>query len=209
MFDLEKSIADWRKQMRAAGIKTPVPLEELENHLREEIERQMKLGLDGQQAFKIASRRIGRSGELKVEFAKTCGFFDWLGDVKPTRINQILGMLWITQSTWFFIRFATSPVAVATILYFPHYWQSFTVLLTLLSFVGIIGSIRLFCGRKFGVNIIRIVAVLEFLLCATAYAGDKSFGDPNYWFGICSVFSIITIWLLRAPKHEEPKMAVK
>ena len=34
MFDLEKSITRWREQMLAAGIKTPSPLEELENHLR-------------------------------------------------------------------------------------------------------------------------------------------------------------------------------
>jgi len=39
MFELEKSIADWRRQMLAAGIKSPLPLEELEIHLREEIER--------------------------------------------------------------------------------------------------------------------------------------------------------------------------
>ena len=53
MFDLEQSIADWRQQMLAAGIKTPVPLEELEIHLREEIERQMKSGLNEQDAFEI------------------------------------------------------------------------------------------------------------------------------------------------------------
>lgn len=35
MFDLEQSIAEWRRQMLAAGIKTPVPLEDLEIHLRE------------------------------------------------------------------------------------------------------------------------------------------------------------------------------
>ena len=29
-------MTDWRRQMIAAGIKTPVPLEELEIHLREE-----------------------------------------------------------------------------------------------------------------------------------------------------------------------------
>ena len=40
MFDLEKAIANWRKQMLAAGIKMPAPLEELEIHLREEIEQQ-------------------------------------------------------------------------------------------------------------------------------------------------------------------------
>ena len=37
MFGLEQAIADWRQQMLAAGIKTPVPLEELEIHLREDI----------------------------------------------------------------------------------------------------------------------------------------------------------------------------
>ena len=44
MFDIEKSIADWRRQMLAAGIKTPAPLDELESHLRDEIEHQMNSG---------------------------------------------------------------------------------------------------------------------------------------------------------------------
>ncbi|MGA9778775.1 MAG: hypothetical protein WBS33_10950 [Verrucomicrobiia bacterium] len=70
MFDLEQSIADWRRQMFAAGIKTPVPLDELENHLREEIERQMKSGLGAQQAFATAAERIGQANMLKKEFKK-------------------------------------------------------------------------------------------------------------------------------------------
>ena len=37
MPDLEQRIAIWRSQMIDAGIKTPVPLDELEAHLREEI----------------------------------------------------------------------------------------------------------------------------------------------------------------------------
>ena len=45
MFNLEKSIADWRQQMLAAGIKTPVPLQELEIHLRDEIEQHKNLGM--------------------------------------------------------------------------------------------------------------------------------------------------------------------
>jgi len=70
MFDLEKSIADWRKQMLAAGIKTPVPLEELEIHLREEIERQMKSGLEEREAFTSAVQKIGQARALKTEFKK-------------------------------------------------------------------------------------------------------------------------------------------
>jgi hypothetical protein len=70
MFDLEKSIADWREQMLVAGIQTPVPLEELENHLREEIERQMCSGCNTQQAFWGAVQQIGRPNVLKKEFNK-------------------------------------------------------------------------------------------------------------------------------------------
>jgi len=73
MFDLEQSIADWRRQMLAAGIKSPVPLEELETHLREEIERQMKSRLDGQKAFNFAVQQIGKADVMKNEFEKADG----------------------------------------------------------------------------------------------------------------------------------------
>ncbi|MGA9452679.1 MAG: permease prefix domain 1-containing protein [Verrucomicrobiia bacterium] len=70
MFDLERSIAEWRRQMLAAGIKTPVPLEELESHLREDIAQQMQSGLSAQQAFDTAAKRIGHAPVLKREFKK-------------------------------------------------------------------------------------------------------------------------------------------
>jgi hypothetical protein len=68
MFNLDQSIAQWRKQMLAAGIKTPVPLVELESHRREEIERQMKSGLNEQKALEISIRQMGQSKMLKKEF---------------------------------------------------------------------------------------------------------------------------------------------
>ena len=70
MFDLENAIADWRRQMLVAGIQTPAPLEELEGHLREEIEQRMKSGLDPQQAFEVAIRQFGQANSLKREFKK-------------------------------------------------------------------------------------------------------------------------------------------
>ncbi len=73
MFDLEKSIADWRNQMLAAGIKTPVPLEELEIHLRENIEQQMQSGANEQRAFEMAALQIGQADVLKTEFVKAGG----------------------------------------------------------------------------------------------------------------------------------------
>lgn len=71
MFDIEKSFAEWRTQMLAAGIKTPVPLVELENHLREDVENEMLAVADAKRAFEMAARRIGMPGEISNEFDKT------------------------------------------------------------------------------------------------------------------------------------------
>jgi Na+/proline symporter len=68
MFNLEQSIAEWRQHMLAAGIKSPVPLEELESHLREEIELQMKSGIQAQTAFLNATGKIGRGEHLREQF---------------------------------------------------------------------------------------------------------------------------------------------
>jgi hypothetical protein len=86
MFDLEQSITDWRNQMLAAGIKTPVPLEELEIHLREEIEQQMRSGTEAQPVLEAAIQKIGRTDVLKNEFQKTN-----LPTVEETRIKVIAG----------------------------------------------------------------------------------------------------------------------
>ena len=56
--------------MLAAGLQTPVPLEELEIHLREDVEQQMKSGINAQRAFGIAMGKIGQAPELKMEFKK-------------------------------------------------------------------------------------------------------------------------------------------
>jgi len=70
MFDIEQSFSEWRKQMLAAGIKTPVPLVELEIHLREDVEKEMLAGADAEKAFEKAARRIGLADEISTEFDK-------------------------------------------------------------------------------------------------------------------------------------------
>jgi hypothetical protein len=70
MFNLEKSIAKWREQMLAVGINAPVPLEELEIHLREDIERQVRSGFSEENAFKSAVWIIGQAHAIKNEFKK-------------------------------------------------------------------------------------------------------------------------------------------
>jgi hypothetical protein len=87
MFNLEQAIAEWRRQMRAAGIKTPVPMEELENHLREDIETQMHSGFSAESAFTLAVGRIGDVTRLRDEFEKAA---DPLKARKRKRARKLL-----------------------------------------------------------------------------------------------------------------------
>jgi hypothetical protein len=70
MFDLESAIAEWRRLMVAGGIKSLEVLDELETHLRDEIQRQIHSGADERHAYQTAVAGIGPASVLKAEFAK-------------------------------------------------------------------------------------------------------------------------------------------
>jgi hypothetical protein len=84
MFNLEEKIGAWRQQMAAGGVKTPAVLDELESHLREDIERQVKAGVDTVIAFEVAESRVGKCDLLKAEFAKIAG-------AKEGRLGKMIG----------------------------------------------------------------------------------------------------------------------
>jgi hypothetical protein len=88
MFNLEQSIADWRRQMLAAGIKMPVPLEELEIHLREEIGRLVKSGKDAQKAFEEAIQLIGKANMINNEFKK-------VKEPLEARFTKVVGIVFL------------------------------------------------------------------------------------------------------------------
>jgi len=70
MFDVERAIAEWRQRMSADGVKTEEILNELESHLRDDIEEQTRAGMTPQRAFETAVERMGRGQALKREFEK-------------------------------------------------------------------------------------------------------------------------------------------
>jgi hypothetical protein len=91
MFDLEKAMADWRRQMVAAGLKKGEPLDELESHLRDDIQQQIQAGLTTPQAFEIAVERIGGAQALKSEFAK-------IGHTRMSFLAKLKGFLMGSRS---------------------------------------------------------------------------------------------------------------
>jgi hypothetical protein len=82
MFELEKAIAEWRQQIIASGLKKGEALDELEDHLRDDIQQQIQEGLTTQRAFESAVERIGGAQALKTEFAKISRRTGFLGMLK-------------------------------------------------------------------------------------------------------------------------------
>jgi len=69
MFDLETQIAGWRWELSAGGIWSREVLDELECHLRDDLEAGGKGTVD-EEAFRLAVERIGGGAMLDSEFAK-------------------------------------------------------------------------------------------------------------------------------------------
>ena len=207
MFSLEQSIADWRRQMLAAGIKTPGPLEELEIHLREEIEQQMKSGLNEQEIFNSAVQKIGQAGLLKTEFKKAGGLIDWLGDNKSTRTNRILGALWLAYCSWNLFMMVPSLLALQ---YAPGFNLTIFFLVTLLfGYIylrGIIGSILLFGGITRYRRAILMIAFLGIVGFVGEFFAVKK---VSAWAIALTVFNIASIWLLRLPPKDKAGREMK
>jgi leader peptidase (prepilin peptidase)/N-methyltransferase len=109
MFNLEQAIADWRRRICSGGIQSTEVLDELESHLREEVERRIKSGLSGQQAFATAADQIGRPEALKTEFAKAC-HRPLLPRIAMSLMSALMAAAFL--SCWF--QFGRSP-AVASV----------------------------------------------------------------------------------------------
>ena len=83
MIDLENTIEAWRRQMAAGGIKSPAVLDELESHLRDDVEEQVRSGANAPEAFGNAVQRLGQAALLEIEFEK-------VGETKetPERVKE-------------------------------------------------------------------------------------------------------------------------
>ena len=77
MFDLNDQISKWRRSLAESQTLVTSDIDELESHLREEIEHLTALKLSEQEAFYVARHRLGDAGSLTEEFAKINGSVLW------------------------------------------------------------------------------------------------------------------------------------
>ena len=108
MFDLERAIAEWRRQLSASGIDSLEALDELESHLREDAEQQMREGISPQQAFNSAVQRFGQRDALKTEFKKISARTEGLEKLMGL-LSVILLVFIVWMSGYTFLQMQLSP----------------------------------------------------------------------------------------------------
>ena len=77
MFELSEQIGDWRHQMQQNDTCRPSDIDELESHLRDEIEGLRSKGLSDEEAFWVAQHRLGNADNLQSEFGKVNQRLTW------------------------------------------------------------------------------------------------------------------------------------
>jgi hypothetical protein len=199
MFNPEQSIAEWRRQMLSAGIKTPVPLEELEIHLREDIEQQMKSGLSEQDAFNSTVKKIGEAGLLKTEFKKA----DCSGSL--IKSHRVLAMLWMTlcgAPILYFLGFLlhvrnSHPVVIYTLDF------DLAVLFCLLALAGAVAGFPLFRGAQWARKLFVPIAVLSVMATIAWIIAVGSLSMFIAAFDFLSLASVVLLQMEHTAKEFE------
>jgi len=101
-FDLNRQILAWRENLGQSPAFQEENLEELEAHLRDSIATWQARGLSAEEAFMVATRRVGADGALATEFGKVNRQAVWL--------QRILWML-VGLQLWTFINSITTTLA--------------------------------------------------------------------------------------------------
>ncbi|MEO5960493.1 MAG: permease prefix domain 1-containing protein, partial [Opitutaceae bacterium] len=83
MQELETQIVAWRARLNAGLSHQEETVRELEAHLRDHIEVQMRRGVSATDAFAAAVKRIGEPRRIAREFARTGASPTWFGIWRP------------------------------------------------------------------------------------------------------------------------------
>ena len=102
-FDLNRAVQQWRDNLEQSPAFRRDNLEELETHLRDSVAYLQQRGLAADEAFLIATRRVGTDAALGTEFGKTNTHGVWvdrgLGMLAGIQIYGCIGQLMSTATS--------------------------------------------------------------------------------------------------------------
>lgn len=124
--------------MSADGMKSSAILDELEEHLREDVAERMRAGQDAESAFEAAAKQIGQSDSLRREFRKAGG-------------ARSPAERWLILIALLFVSFIVFLSSITIIACYNGTWQR------AMAFAAVAGALAVVGGSKFAVRFMPIV----------------------------------------------------
>lgn len=140
MFQLESALKDWRTRMVQHGTVASADVDELESHLRDDMEQLVEQGLSEAEAFLVAAHRLGTPSELAAEYGK---------------VNTAL--VWTRRVFWMLTGFMAVSLLLAVVSTAGQ-WVSTGAMLT-----GLAESPAMRVGLQFGFLAVLIVSLVALL----------------------------------------------
>ena len=93
--DIDAQIAEWRTYLASRPEVLSADVDELESHLRDQIDTLQSAGLDHDEAFLVAVKRLGSIDALTREFARAHSERLWKQLVASPETEPIEGQFWV------------------------------------------------------------------------------------------------------------------
>jgi len=186
---LEDQIARWRRYLARRGALVDADVEELESHLRDQIDALERSGLDDDEAFLVAVKRLGAMDDLSREYAREHSERLWkqlvLGGDASLAEPRSSG--WTAVAVAVCSGLAVVVPALAGATSSPLYARLFCV--SVLGFVAVFFLVRRGSG-------VRVVApVLAALAAAAALLGLYPF-DGEITEVIAVAHVVVALWIV-------------
>lgn len=139
-FNLESSLKNWRIALEHSPVLRGADIQELEDHLRDAIELLLAKGHAEEEAFEIATRRLGSHRELACEFGKMNSREIWL----DRALWFLVGNLWLGWVSQIGVHVAEAALGLRLAQGASGRYLGFLYLIVCL---GIQVGIALFCWR--------------------------------------------------------------
>ena len=154
MFNLDNAILAWRKRMVAAGLKQSSALDELEEHLRSDVEKQTRSGVECELAFSNAVVRIGAAPRVREEFKK---------------VRRRTGA---SLEAWIFACIPFLIISVFAFLALAFWCLQMQVIQQIIGFVGVSLIVGIACGWRRLMSHVPVIQnpATRFYLCVLLFA---------------------------------------
>jgi hypothetical protein len=214
-FDLNAAIEDWRRELAAQSNLASEDRRELETHLRDATAGFQQCGLNDEESFWLARRRVGQPPQLGEEFVKADPAKVWRERAFWVVVAIFVIQLWL--QTVKFIWFSSSNYLFGHLFRFLQsanvlielFIISFSKSLPLLSFVLVMGLVILLARQhlnlciykfqllfksrfQFLLTFVAFFSVYFLLLLNIALRGD-AFYEGSYFVSTSAPIKIVTI----------------